>query len=224
MDAWRELEEKAEGERLKYCRLIVDNRQLQRELRQLRLKYGFPLSDMQAALNWIDQQGENAVKGGKSVYYGPGYGPPDNRHTELGRLSDAINALMLNYDIPKKWWRNLFYSVLLADNFKSGPDISMGFPKVRIDMETGRHVLEVTDTLVNNPIVNDFIIYTQQINLRKEKIPLPIETGTRNKLDWQPVKEWFLSHPEIPKEQRYKLIADKLDYTPSYVKKKLAET
>lgn len=231
LDKWEQaLEDITEADRIKFNRLVLENDELQRKLSELTLDFGFPLATLQDAICWISQQVEQAktiLKPGERMYYGPprdDISPEENRHTEIGRLTEEINELMRKYSIPFKWWTYLFYRVILAENSKSGPRFNGGFPTVRFDMATGKQTFTgIEDVDINNPLVVDFINRIKRSNLKRDEVPRPLPTGNRNELDWRPVQEWFLCHSEMTKKEKYTFIGEKLGYSPGYVKKKLSE-
>lgn len=193
----RELLEIVEANKREWERLVEDNKELQADLRKLRIRYHCPYSE-RGVVHWLD-------------------------HTDKATLEEfnrEVDRLAQRYGIPEKWHAD-FWWYAASDYHLIEPGPSMGLPKGRfVEGEDGsiRHEIIIdADVCVHNPIVQRMIRLLQKTDLCPPQ-PQPVR-GNPRKLDWRPVWEWYKQHPSVT----YKEIAEALYYREDYIRRKLAE-
>jgi len=208
---WKRLFGIGDADRSEFQRLFKENKELRLELLDLRTRHGIVYEDFYEWLRWLE-----------------------NLNLEqLGKLSEDIKSLMKKYRIDDKWsgkfWREVWnVKKLRGKQIKSRPgyETGGGFPKVRVkaDVKEGKNIsvseLVITPEVdIENPLVIEFIKTWQRHYRDPPPKPQRIPGNSKGKIDWRPVVEWLLRHPDVTQDEAAHL----LGYHPTYFRKKLSE-
>ena len=191
-------DQRNEANAIAWERIITDNRELCTELGRLRGRYGFPMSqrDLCAFCDY------------------------DNRSRAEDFRRD-LQAVLDKYKIPEAYHEAVF-SWVEGLPYSKEPKGATGFPsgsaKKRADGSIEWTLTITPETDMDNPLVLEFI-RDWQARLR-DPVPRPgPHPDNPRRLDWRPVLEWKLRHPDIPDAE----IDRRLGYGKDRTRKKLAE-
>ncbi len=163
-----------EADKSAWERIITKNRKLRADLRNLQGRYGFPMQVHalvvfvdSSRLRWMDFQRD-------------------------------IEAIMDKYKIPAAYRDGVRTEVMFGPEFPRV--IPVGFPNGvmtrRADGTLEDKLIITSETDMDNPLVLDFITHMQAAT--EDPVPPPgQDPDNPRKLDWRPVLEWKLRHPDI---------------------------
>ena len=198
MDGGKRLQRIADAERSEFGRIIERNQELHADLRLLRMRWGLPLTDGNTAARWLDHLGAE----------------------ERTRFDAEVRKAIQSHGIPAKWESVIYGMVYVGDADKIPIPLPCGMPAVHLRYEADRIIHDFTggsETDYSNPVVKNFIRNTNVSLARFDPPPRPIERGRA--LDWEPVFEWSVKHPDVTIAE----IAAMLGYNASYLRRKLSE-
>lgn len=176
-------------------RTIKENQELRAECADLRKRYEITFSNIQEQVHWFETQPIEI----------------------LSQFANEVKAIREKYCIGERV-SGAFWSVvwnLPASGWKTHNLGSM--PKIHFEKGKGFTVLITPETDIRNEFVIEFIETIQKNTLTKP--PQPTQINGSRKLNWRPVWEWSLRHPQVT----IKEIAQKLNRNYTDVKRRLKE-
>lgn len=182
-------------------RAINENRELQVDLANLRNKYNINFKNTQDHVSWLNSQSID---------------------TQI-KFSEDVEGLKTKYKVNDRI-NNAFWEALWNIPPEHGfytERILGGMPKLHFSKELGFVLLITPETDIKNELVIEFIETWQKKRLKKQDLPPQPQKikGSKKRLDWRPVWEWALRHPQITRKE----IAQMLHRNYTDVKRKLAE-
>lgn len=197
--AGEQLERVAMANKARQERLIDENLELQERIRDLQSRYQFPVQEMKDWNKWYFDRAEQDIN-------------------TIIDFQNEVHRLAMEYGV-EEFEERIKWTVVLGKPLIAF--YGMGFPACTENVD-GKWEIKITDTTqINNPIVQEYIrSLTLSNTLRSDPPPEPHkDTNNRGKLDWRPVYEWNLRHPEFT----YAEIAQALKRSARTVENKLLE-
>ncbi len=177
-------------------RTIEENRELQADLADLRNRFGIAFNNLVEQVHWLDSQPiETLAKFSDEVEV------IAQKHNVGKRVNDAFWGAVWN--LPKSGWE--FHAL-------------GGMPKMHMTKELGFVLLITPETDIKNQLVIEFIEAWQKTMLYQHNSPpQPQKIDGSKQLNWKPVWEWAVRHPQITRKE----IAQKIHRNYEHVKSKL---
>lgn len=185
MDDWQELEEMIKAEKSEWERTVIENQALQKDLQILCQSYDLPKKSLWDAVEWMDKETEKYFE-----------------------FQAKLTEIAEKHGVNKKWF-NALHSKAAWGQYT--PHFGAGGVSLAGSTDSPTKIVLDPNAPISNRYVQESIKRYQKILREPISKPQPSKENPR-KLDWRPVKEWSMRHPEVTQKEMAKELGCNVEY------------